>query len=81
MSAPARPRGVRNRKRTPARPTAHIGYQPAGLDRWGHRVKATYHAITDQALKIGSIIRNPAPLCVDRPGPGHPCPMGCSRRW
>jgi hypothetical protein len=50
-------RGVRNTKRTPARLTAHIEYQPAGLDRSGRRVREAYHAITDQAIKIGFLTR------------------------
>jgi hypothetical protein len=76
MSAPASSRGVRNKKRTPARPTAHIGYQPAGLDRWGHRVKATYHAITDQALKIGFVSRRPGTALCGSAGPWAPVPDG-----
>jgi hypothetical protein len=76
MSAPARTRGVRNRKRTPARLTAHIGYQPAGLDYFGHRVKATYHAITDQAVKIGFITRLPGTAICGSTGPWAPVPDG-----
>ena len=74
MSAPARTRGARNRKRTPARPTAHVGYQPAGLDRWGHRVKATYHAITDQAVKVGFVTRLPGTAVCGSAGPWAPVP-------
>jgi hypothetical protein len=76
MSAPARTRGARSRKRTPARPTAHVGYQPAGLDRWGHRVKATYHAIADQAVKVGFVTRQPGTAVCGSAGPWAPVPDG-----
>ena len=76
MTAPAGPWGVRNKKRTPARPTAHVGYQPAGLDYFGHRVKATYHAITDQAVRVGSITRRPGAALCGCAGPWAPVPDG-----
>jgi len=74
MSAPAR--APRRRSRPPVRPTAHIGYQPAGLDRWGHRVKATYHAIADQAVKVGFVTRLPGTAVCGSAGPWAPVPDG-----
>ena len=65
MTAPAPPKTVvRKKRRAAARPTAHVAYQPAGFDLAGRRVKERYHAITDQAVKVGFLTRHPGdPLC------------------
>jgi hypothetical protein len=68
-------RAVRNRKRTPAR-TAHIEYQPAGLDLYGRRVRAAYHAITNQRLKIGYRTRCSGDALCGAPGPWGDIPDG-----
>jgi hypothetical protein len=62
-------RGVREKKRTPARRTAHIEYQPAGLDLSGRRVREAYHAIADQAVKVGFITRAFGAALCGSPGP------------
>jgi hypothetical protein len=68
-AATARP--VRNKKPTPARRSAHIEYQPAGLNAFHRRVREAYHSITDQAVKVGFITRRPGTaLC------GAPWPLG-----
>jgi hypothetical protein len=55
MTAPAPPKTVvRKKRRAAARPTAHIGYQPAGPDLYGRRVRADYHAIADQTVTGGT---------------------------
>ena len=69
MTRPATTRGVREKKRTPARRTAHIEYQPAGLDLSGRRAREAYHAITDQAVKVGFITRAPGTALCGNPGP------------
>ena len=62
-------RGVREKKRTPARRTAHIEYQPAGLDLSGRRVREAYHAIADHAVKVGFITRAPGTALCGSSGP------------
>jgi hypothetical protein len=69
-------RGVRQKKRTPARRTAHIEYQPAGLDRSGRRVREAYHAIADQVVKVGFITRRPGTALCGNPGPWADIPDG-----
>ena len=70
-------RGIRPKKRTPPRrPTAHIAYQPAGLDGWGRRVKERYHAISDQAIKIGTIPVHPGEALCGSAGPWAEIPDG-----
>jgi|SRR5215468_8637136 len=61
-------RGVRQKKRTPAR-IAHIEYQPAGLDRSGRCARETYHAVADQAVRVGLITRTPGTALCGSPGP------------
>jgi hypothetical protein len=68
-------RVVRNRKRTPAR-TAHIEYQAAGLDLHGRRVRAAYHAITNQKLTIGYRTRYSGDALCGAPGPWADIPDG-----
>jgi hypothetical protein len=62
-------RGARQKKRTPARRTAHIEYQPAGLDRSYRRVREAYHAVADQAVKVGFITRAPGTALCGNPDP------------
>ena len=69
-------RGVRERKRTPARRTAHIEYQPPGLDASGRRAREAYPAITDQAVKVGFITRRPDTALCGAPGPWADIPDG-----
>jgi hypothetical protein len=69
-------RGVRSRKRAPARLTAHIEYQPAGLDLSGRRVKEAYHAIADQAVRVGILTRWPGDALCGAPGPWADIPDG-----
>jgi hypothetical protein len=69
-------RGVRNKKRTRTRPVAHIEYQPAGLDLTGRRVREAYHAITDQAVKVGFLTRHPGDALCGSPGPWADIPDG-----
>jgi hypothetical protein len=77
MTRPAAPvRPVRNKKRTPARRTAHIEYQPAGLNAFHRRVREAYHAITDQAVKVGFITRRPGTALCGATGPWADIPDG-----
>ncbi len=69
-------RGVREKKRTAARRAAHIEYQPAGLDRSGRRVREAYHAVADQAVKVGFITRWPGDALCGSPGPWADIPDG-----
>jgi hypothetical protein len=69
-------RGVRQKKRTPPRRTAHVGYQPAGLDLSGRRVRERYHAITDQPVKIGLVTRESGDALCRAPGPWADIPPG-----
>ena len=69
-------KAVRTRKRTPARPAAHIEYQPAGLDLYGRRARAAYHAITDQRVKIGYRTRYSGDALCGAPGPWGDIPDG-----
>jgi hypothetical protein len=69
-------RGASARKRAPARRTAHIEYQPAGLDSSGGRAREAYHAIADQALKVGFITRQPGTALCGNPGPWADIPDG-----
>ena len=69
-------RGARSRKRALARLTAHIEYQPAGLDLSGRRVREAYHAITDQKLKIGYHTRYTGDALCGAPGPWTDIPDG-----
>ena len=68
-------RGATARKRTRAR-TAHIEYQPAGLDLSGRRAREAYHVITDQAVKVGFITRAPGTALCGNPGPWADIPDG-----
>jgi hypothetical protein len=69
-------RAVRIRKRAPARPTAHIEYQPAGPGLHGRRAREAYHAITDQKLKIGYRTRYSGDALCGAPGPWADIPDG-----
>ncbi len=69
------PQRARARKRIPAR-TGHIEYEPAGLNTDGRRVRAAYHAITDQAVKVGVIRRRPGQALCGAPGPWADIPDG-----
>ena len=69
-------RGVRKEKRTPARRTAHIEYQPAGLDSSGRRTRARYHAIADQAVKVGFLTRGPGEALCGATGSWADIPDG-----
>jgi hypothetical protein len=73
-------RGVRKPKRTPPR-TAHIEYQPAGLDLHGRRVREAYHAITDQTLKVGSLTRHTGEALCGAAGPWADIPDGLFEPW
>jgi hypothetical protein len=73
-AATARP--ARKKKRTPSRLTAHIEYQPAGLDLSGRRVKEAYHSITDQAVRVGILTRWPGDALCGSPGPWADIPDG-----
>ena len=81
-TAPARPvrnppaRTVRTKKRTPARLSAHIEYQPAGLNLFGRRAREAYHAVTDQAVKVGFLTRHPGDALCGSPGPWADIPDG-----
>jgi hypothetical protein len=75
MTTTASPRRA-VRKRAPSRPTAHIEYQPAGLDLYGRRARAAYHAITDQKLKIGCRTRYTGDALCGAPGPWGDIPDG-----
>src|SRR5215472_10538088 len=61
-------RGGRGKQRTPP-PNAHNEYQPAGLDHTGRRGREAYHAIADQAIKVGFITRAPGTALCGSPGP------------
>jgi hypothetical protein len=67
--------GAPAKKRTRAR-TAHIEYQPAGLDRVGRRAREAYHAVADQAIKVGFITRAPDTALCGNPGPWADIPDG-----
>jgi hypothetical protein len=69
-------RPARSRKRAPVRLTAHIEYQPAGLDLSGRRVREAYHAITDQAVRVGVLTRWPGDALCGAPGPWADIPDG-----
>ena len=73
-------RGVRKSKRTPPR-TAHIEYQPAGLDLHGRRVREAYHAITDQAVKVGYGTRHTGDALCGAAGPWADIPDGLFEPW
>lgn len=74
MTAPPR---TRTRKgRIPAQPSAHIGYQPPGLDPWGRRVRERYHAITEQVVKAGFLTRHPGDALCGSAGPWTDIPDG-----
>ena len=66
--------GTGNEHRPGPPPTSATS--PPGWTRWGHRVKATYHAITDQALKIGFVTRLPGTAVCGSAGPWAPVPDG-----
>jgi hypothetical protein len=76
LTTTAAKRGVRNKKRTPARRSAHIEYQPTGLDASGRRVREAYHAITDQAVTIGFLTRWPGDALCGASGPWADIPDG-----
>ncbi len=69
-------RGARSRKRASARLTAHIEYQPSGLDQSGRRVREAYHAITDQVVRVGILTRWPGDALCGAPGPWADIPDG-----
>jgi hypothetical protein len=62
-------RGRSAKKRAPARRTAHIEYQPTGLDASHRRVREAYHAIADQAVRVGFITRAPGTALCGSLGP------------
>jgi hypothetical protein len=56
MTAPtAAKTTARKKRRAAARPTAQIGYEPAGVNLYGRRVRAAYHAIADQTVTSGTV--------------------------
>ena len=57
-------------------PTAHVGYRPAGYDLWGRRVRARYHAVTDQDLTIGTDTRIAGDALCGSYGPWADIPDG-----
>jgi hypothetical protein len=73
-------RGVRKSRRTPPR-TAHLEYQPAGLDLHGRRVREAYHAITDQTLKVGYGTRHTGDALCGAAGPWADIPDGLFEPW
>jgi hypothetical protein len=77
MTGRTRPRaGVRHNKRTPPRPAAHVGYQPAGLDLHGRKVRERYHAIADQAVTVGFLTRHRGDALCGAAGPWADSPTG-----
>ena len=76
MTSQTRPRPRARKKRTPHRMTAHVGYQPAGLNLHGRKVAERYHAIADQAATVGSITRYPGDALCGAPGPWADSPQG-----
>jgi len=76
VTAPSRPAAVRRKRRVPARPTAHVGYQPGGPDLRGRRVRERYHAIADQAVRIAGVNRRCGDALCGSAGPWVDIPDG-----
>ena len=68
--------GVRNRKRTPPAPTAHVGYRPAGHDLQGRSTRECYHAVADQDGRRGPVTYQKGDALCGRLGPWPQSPVG-----
>jgi hypothetical protein len=62
-------RGASTAKKRALARTAHIEYQPAGLDASHRRVREAYHAIADQAVRVGFVTRAPGTALCGSSGP------------
>jgi hypothetical protein len=76
MTGQTRPRTRARQKKQPRQPTAHVGYQPAGLNLHGRKVAERWHALADQAVTVGSITRYPDEALCGAPGPWADSPQG-----
>jgi hypothetical protein len=66
-------RTTRRRKAAPR--TAHVGYQPRPAAS-GRRSRESYHAVTDQAVTLGLITREPGQALCGLTGPWTDAPVG-----
>jgi len=62
------------RRKKPPVPTAHVGYQPA--DPLAHRRRDSYHVVTDQAVALGPLARDPGQSLCGLAGPWPDAPDG-----
>jgi hypothetical protein len=67
-------RTTRRRKGAPR--TVHVGYQPPGPAAPGRRSRERYHAVADQAVKLGEIAREPGQALCGVTGPWAEAPVG-----
>ncbi len=64
------------RRKKPAPRTAHVGYQPPGAATHGRRSRERYHAVADQAVKVGPVTRAPGQALCGLTGPWTDAPVG-----
>ncbi len=67
---------VRNKKRIPSAPTAHVGYRPAGHDLQGRKTAECYHAVADQDRRRGLATYQKGDALCGRLGPWPQSPVG-----
>jgi len=67
-------RTTRRKKAAPR--TAHVGYQPPVAATQGRRSRESYHAVTDQAVTLGPITREPGQALCGVTGPWADAPVG-----
>jgi hypothetical protein len=64
------------RRKKAASPTAHVGYHPADPAARGRRPRERYHAVTDQAVTVGPVTREPGQALCGVTGPWTDTPVG-----
>jgi hypothetical protein len=57
-----------SRRKKAAVRTAHVGYQASGPAAPGRQSRERYHAVVDQAVTVGPIIREPGHALCGVPG-------------
>jgi hypothetical protein len=62
-----------SRRKKAAQPTAHVGYQPADP---AARRRDRYHAVADQPVTLGQLVRDPGQALCGLKGPWPDSPAG-----
>jgi hypothetical protein len=64
------------RRKKAASRTAYVGYHPPGPAAPRRRSRESYHAVTDQAVTLGPVTREPGQALCGLTGPWADAPVG-----